>query len=536
MSFAALRATSVEHDDYDTGPIPDFPDADVEPAAPELFPSDPLYCVSVFYDPEVIKGEAAFEKLYTDMQQEYPGRELYMRELNKGSMNYQRLSPFPESEARFLRNGYVTDIEGRVFDQGPVSHSRYAKRNIAALTVNAVMMSTFLNKHPITAFPQDMRAAARWRETWKMMAPVMGKLTMHQDERDAAIRAQERQPDRNPEDMNPDLYPLVEYRGLLVGTQAFAVKHTLHWAYEMTPLTAWFAGNRDYECDALFGSHSKEMKDQIKFEAKNVPYLFRPRLLNAALTDDAVTPAMITTWYSQAMAAIRKVCWLVTTEEEPSLAAYALHQEHARHGAVLGGADRLPPSAESWEQLIAALSAARAELIAETMPPVARDQTMTYKISWEQEILAGLMGATFDSHDEPGESPYSNPDIFTASLARWIGRLKRTRAATIDAWTADSILSFWDRSQDYEPLLLSQFPRTTWLCLVEIAEMLSANRDMPEVQVTYTWTRDRIRPYKCEDRNNVLALEGPLLCFPTLQADYWRAKAAVIAELEGFEL
>jgi hypothetical protein len=36
--------------------------------------------------------------------------------------------------------------------------------------------------------------------------------------------------------------------------------------------------------------------------------------------------------------------------------------------------------------------------------------------------------------------------------------------------------------------------------------------------------------------DNVLALEGPLLCFPLLQAGYWRDKANIVAGLRGFEL
>jgi hypothetical protein len=169
------------------------------------------------------------------------------------------------------------------------------------------------------------------------------------------------------------------------------------------------------------------------------------------------------------------------------------------------------------------------------MPPVAAGQIMIHKVSWSEEILGGLMGATYDSHDEPGESPYSNPDIFTASLARWIGELKRKRRASLDGWTAESILSFWRKSRQCEPLLLSQFPETTWQRLVEISEAMEQNRDMPEFEVTYTWTQDRMAPYKCADVDNSLALEGPLLCFPTLQAVYWSEMAHINAGLRGFE-
>ncbi|WP_426424212.1 hypothetical protein [Bradyrhizobium genosp. A] len=521
------------YEEIDAVPDQDPPDDEVEPVEPEIFPADPRYCVTVFYDPEVIRDDAAFHELRIRMEQEYGGREINMRKLDKDSLDYERLSPFPESEARFLRQGYVANVEGRIFDQGGISQSRYAKRNVAALTVNAMMMATFLNKQPIGGLNRRLNAKARWREVWKAMAPVMGKLTLHQDERDARVRAEVEAPENAAVDIEPQIFPLVEHEGLLLGTQAFRVARAIHWAYEMTPLSAWYAGQRDYECDALFGLHPTEIKNQIKFEAANVRHLFRPQLLDAEAHPAEVTPAMIATWYGQAIAGIRKVCWLVTAQEDPSLASHSLHREEAVHGFALGAPDRLPGSGRSWDDLIVDRTN---ELVARLIGPVVPGQVMTHTVSWDQEVLAGLIGATYDSHDEPGESPYSNPDIFTASLARWIGRLKRTRAATIDAWTADSILSFWRRSQEYEPLLLSQFPQATWRRLVEICEAMEADRDMPEVEVTYAWTQDRVQPFKCEERENMLALEGPLLCFPTLQAEYWQEKADIITDLEGFEL
>jgi len=166
---------------------------------------------------------------------------------------------------------------------------------------------------------------------------------------------------------------------------------------------------------------------------------------------------------------------------------------------------------------------------------VAPGQTTTHAISWDDEILGALMGTTYNSHNDPEEDPYSNPVIFTVPLARWIGRLKRRGSESLDQGTADIILSFWYRSPR-ETLLLSQFPEATWECLVQFAKELEYDDDGREFQVTYEWTRDRTTPFKCNVQNNTIALEGPLLFFPTLQSNHWREKAQVVNRLRGFEV
>jgi len=531
--LAEARNGTEEQDfgEYD----PAYDDWAPEPA-PTIYPADPGYCVTVYYDPSVINTDAAFNELYVRMVHEYGGRPIDMRKLDKAAFNYERLSPYPGTEARFVSRGYVADVEGRFLEHGGPKQTRFARRNVAALTVNAMMMSILLHKHPIDPLSRRLKGQERWRAVWKMMAPVMGKPTLHRNERDALVMAQARGNVAAAIDVEGQIYPLVEHEGLLLGTRALRKPRTIHWAYEITPLSAWRAGEGKNECDALFGCSAGDINDQVRFEAKNIRQIFRPELLGGEAAPIEVTPMSIATWYSQALATIRKVCWLVTTEEEPALAAHALHQEAARHDFALGGPERLPNNAQSWDELLTDLTRERTLLMGEQMPPVAVDQTMTYRIRPDEEILAGLMGTTYDSHDDPGESPYSNPLIFEASLARWIGRLKRARRATLDAWTAASILSFWRQAQGHDTLLLSQFPLMTWRRLVNLAEAMKADREMPDVEVTYAWTRDQVQPYKCTYRDNVLALEGPLLCFPLLRASYWQEKANIINRLGGFEL
>lgn len=534
VGFEALRARastedddSLLFDDYEM-PLDDY----VEPIKPVIYPADLRFCVTVFYDPEVINDDVAFNALHARMEQTYGRREIYMRRLDKASIEYARLSPYPAVEALFLERGYVTDAESRMFDQGGKTHSSYARRHIAALTVNATLLAAFLHEQPIGAMNPALTGDARWRSAWKMMAPIMGQETLHPDEEfGRAMDHLEAHPEQQ---YNPGAhrYPLIEHEGLLLGSRNFRSARLVHWTCDMSPKGAGKTADKESHYDSLFDSDAREIKQQVRFEAGNAAYLFRPELIRADAARIAVTPAMIVTWYSQALAAIRKIAWLVTAEEDRSLANRAVNEEQAVHGFALG-TQRPAKRGKSWEELVAGEFGELEALMGLQMPPIAAGQILTYQISSYHQLLGGLMGATYDSQDDPGDSPYSNPDIFAASLARWIGELKRKRKASLDCWTAESILSVWRRSG--EPLLLSQFPEATWLRLVEISEVMEHNRDMPEVEVTYTWTRDRNAPHKCADRDETLALEGPLLCFPTLQAAYWQEKARLVVGRHGFE-
>jgi hypothetical protein len=300
MPFEAMRsyALTQEEENVDADEMPP-PDDYVEPVEATIYPADPCYCVTVFYDPEVIQDDAAFNELHARMERAHGGREIYMRKFDRVSLEYERLSQFPEREARFLRRGYVDDVEGRIFDQGGVTRSRYVTRNIAAFSVNAMLMAVFLHKQPLVGVNRLLTGEARWRSVWKAMAPVMGKETVHDDERDERLMAHMEARPGGPFDAEGKTYALVEYQGLLLGCTDFRTARSIHWAYEMTPLSAWFAGDRDGECGALFGVNAKEVRKQIRFEANNIRFLFRPESIGADAAQTDVTPAMIATWYSQ---------------------------------------------------------------------------------------------------------------------------------------------------------------------------------------------------------------------------------------------
>ena len=490
--------------------------------APTIYPSNPDYVISVYYDASRFPSDQALQDLFDRMQAQYAPRRIGLGKLDPKSLEYRSLSPFPEMEKLFFERGFVADVEGRVFRVGHVASTRFAKRNVDALTANAMVMAALLNGYGHNLLPQALEDETRIQRVHRVMAPVLGKETIYRSQELPAPSM---------------IYPLAEHRGLLLGCTDFSNAQRLHWAFETTPALAIDQGGRQYPRDSLFERKMQSVREQLLFEAQNAAHLLGPNRLNPKLPHSNVSQAMIITWYSQAIAAMRKVCWLVSAEQDASVIAQSLYEEKNVHREVIG-APRLPDNARTWDVFIADQVDRRNEEItelAEDWGPIRGPIDMTYEITWDNEILAALMGATYRSDTDPTESPFQNRDIFVRCLAYWIGSLKRKRTATIDWYTAEGILEVC-RGECPSTLLLSQFSRATWLELEEVAEAITNGGSGTEIEVSYTWTRDLAAPYKCEERDGTLALEGPLLCFPVLAADEWREKAQTIETLRGFEV
>jgi hypothetical protein len=522
MPLEALRKTcQTERDIFEQFLEDNFPPLPDELEELPLYPSNMAYKITVYYDSTRDFSNDDLERILTAARAQYPDRTVHLEPLNPSSLEYYSLSPFPEMERRFKgKDGYVADVEGRLYRSGSIHYTEFVRRNLAALQANAMAMATLLHAHPQGLIhPAEPDDELRKRAVYQAMGPIIGNKTFHREEG---------QPDQ------PVIYPLVEYKGMMLGCTDFSLKRRIHWAREMTPAKAVEHGERRYARDKLFGISTDETKKQLLLEAAHARHLFSPHLLDPAAIPVETNPAMILAWYSQAIAAMRKVCWLVATKQESSVAAQALYEEARVHRSAIGN-PRLPRNRRTWEDLIVDLVDQRNELIVEQCPPVLAVNEMTYEISWRNEILAALMGATYDSQVDCPDSPFQNPSKFIRHLADWIGELKRKRTATLNAYTAASILELLDRDEQCERLLLSQFPRSTWAALADVSEAVSCG-ERPDVEVTYTWTTDPARPYGYANVGNRIALVGPLLCYPTLEADQWRENARVVLGLRGFEL
>jgi hypothetical protein len=519
MPLDALKKTYQTDEDISEMLAEDnFPPLPDEPEELPLYPSDDAYKITVYYDSTRGFRDDDLEGMEAAARARYPNRTVYLEPLNPSSLEYFSLSPFPEMERRFKVQGYVADVEGRLFTTGGKLYTEFFKRNLAALRANVVAMTALLHANPRGLMPAEPDDELRMKAVYQALGPIIGNKTFHREEG---------QPDQ------PIIYPLVEHNGMLLGCTDFRQPRVIHWAHEMTPAKAVDHGERRTAREKLSDVSTEATKMQLLFEAEHARRLFSPHLLDPTAARSATDSTMILAWYSQAIAAMRKVCWLVGAEQEASLAAQSLYEETRAHGMAIGNPS-LPRNRRTWDGLIRDLADKRRALITEQCDPVQHVNEMTYEVSWQNEILATLMGATYNSQVDCMESPFE-PSKLTRHLARWIGGLKRKRTATLNAYTADAILGMWRNDWQYERLLFSQFQRSTWASLAEISETVS--REEPaEIPVTYIWTTDPARPYGYAKVGNHISIEGPLLCYPALEADQWREKAQVLLGLRGFEL
>jgi hypothetical protein len=515
MPLEALRKTSQTERDI----LELFPEDNLPPLPKEvpLYPSDMEYTITVYYDSTRNFRDDDLERILTEARAQYPDRAVYLTPLHLSSLEHFSLSSFPEMEQIFKTRGYVADVEGRLFTTGGKRYTEFFKRNLAVLRANAMAMAALLHANPQGLMPAEPDDELRKMVVYQAMGPILGNKTFQRED----------QPD------DPVIYPLVEHQGMLLGCTDFTQARRVHWAHEMTPAKAVDHGERKTAREKIFDTSTEETKTQLLWEAAHAQHLFSPHLLDPTAAPAVTDPTMILAWYSQAIAAMRKVCWLIEAKQERSVAAQSLYEEARAHGDAIGN-PRLPRTRRTWEELIVDLADKRNELITEQCPPVRAINEMTYKVSWRDEILAALMGATYNSQIDCMDSPYESSK-FIRHLADWIGELKRKQAATLNAYTAKAILAMWRDNQQYERLLLSQFPRATWERLADVSERVSRD-DAPEVQVTYTWTANPARPYGFAEAGNQISLIGPLLCYPSLEADQWRENAEVILGLRGFEL
>lgn len=519
MPFEDMRkvvgemADLVEDDRPNDRPLPE------EVESPTIYPSNPDYFIRVYYDASRFPNEQALQDLYDSMLLKYAPRSVGLAELAPKSLEYKSLSSFTEMERRFITDGFVADVEWRMFGSGG-PETIFAKRNSVALNANAMAMATLLLAPGHNVLPEARENETRKDTVFRAMTPLLG------------VEVDPRDPERN------KTFPLAEHNGLLLGCRDFTTERRLHFAKEITAKLAVDEGARKEAKVAIFDRKIDLVKKQILFEFEDAARLFRENLLDPTLRPSGISRAMILTWYSQVIAATRKVCWLISAEQHQSVAAQLLHEERAVHRRIIGDHNTIIDG-KSWDVFIADCIFERDNKITEIAAEegtVRGPIDMTYDITWDNELLAALMGATYRSDTDPSESPFDNRDIFVRSLAYWIGSLKRKRRATLDWWIAAGILEICRRDRQSNSLLLSQFPRVTWTKLEEIAEAITNGEPGTEIEVSYTWTRDLDVPYKCEEREGMLALEGPLLCFPVLDAAEWREKARTIETLRGFEI
>jgi hypothetical protein len=507
----------------------------------DLYPSNHYYTIKLFYDPARFRTAAERRRLLAQARAQHPDRKIELRALNPDALASFSISPHAHMEELFLERGHVTDVEGRTEDLGRRFDLRVVARNIAVLRANGFYWSLMLQEQGRSlGLIRARLEAERNEEILGIMAPILGKRTEieapHLDADDIADR--------------PPIIPLVVHEQLMLGTETPA-NFAVHIAYETTPGTAVDKGGRFEARKFLYADRTKSSSAQLSFELSHADRLFGRAGAIGAEANRAMNAAILT-WFSQVIAAQRKICWISRASRSWDVGATQLRAEANLHGRVTG-VERLPrkiDQAKTWQQQIdATVSAARLEIEHATgqIP-----QGFVHEISLEDRIIAALNGSAIECPDTEDEFAFFEAGLHMVVLAHWIGSLKRTGQQTLDARMARYIRQGWGSIRTGGNCLLGQFPEETWLALVELAESFvppvhrapgrlpvynrRGFREPRPIAITYAWVTEQTleEPRLYRRTRTRLELRGPMLCFPSHQAQYWSEKAQVIRNLRGF--
>ncbi|MGY3355094.1 hypothetical protein ACVWZK_001757 [Bradyrhizobium sp. GM0.4] len=507
-----------------------------------LYPSNRYYTIKLFYDPARFRTLPERRRLLAQARAQHPGRDIELCALNPEALASFSISPHAHMEELFLERGHVTDVEGRTEDLGRRFDLRVVARNIAVLRANGFYWSLMLQEQGRSlGLVRALVKAERDEEILGIMAPILGKRTEivapHLDANDIADR--------------PPTIPLVMHEQLMLGTEAPA-NFAVHIAYESTPKTAIDKGARFEARRLLYADRTRSSSDQLSFELSRAARLFG--LAGAAIGAEANTAmsAAILTWFSQVITVQRKICWISRARRSWDVGATQLRAEANLHGPVIG-VEQLPRKigqAKSWQEHIdATMTAARLQIEHATGQS---PQGFMHEISLEDRIIAALNGAAIECPDTEDEFAFFEAGLHLVVLGHWIGSLKRTGQQTLDARMARYIRQSWGSIRTGGSCLLGQFPEEVWLALVELAgsfvppvhgapgqlPMLNRRgfREPKPITVTYAWVTEQTmqEPRLCRRTRTRLELRGPMLCFPSHQAQYWLEKAQIIRNLRGF--
>ena len=165
--------------------------------------------------------------------------------------------------------------------------------------------------------------------------------------------------------------------------------------------------------------------------------------------------------------------------------------------------------------------------------------TMTSRFDDAAVLTAALNGATYIPDIEIDcEDDLYTPILIVQPLAMWVGKLKGRRFAMLDARTASLLAVVANDDGETAALFTSIVePRLTdraWDLLADAAKAVIDGA--AAVPVLYEWTRDLEQPYGAELRDGTIVIRGPMLDFPTADAERWNSHAADVRREGGLVL
>lgn len=480
----------------------------------ELYPSNRYFPITLYYDPKRLRTEAARQRLYRRTTRQHRGRIVRMRALLPDRLSRVSVSRGPRFEKLFLARGYATNVEGRTtIGRGKPGTFKVADRNFAAFRANAHLWAKILSDQS-----QAMFGVSSVGEQKALAAPMLGK----------------RQKNGRP-------LPLVRHKGLFLGVRGPS-DHDFHLAHATTPREAFDEGGRLPAQKFLFGNLRREPIEQLELEIANAQLIWGSRRRLSAETRSAASAAIVV-WYSQIVATQRRISWDTDIRRKWPVEHSELLKEIKRHGTAIG-VERLPAKAKArrlsqqivWE----------ADQIVGRIDDAWND--FAHRISRTDRILAALNGSAVDYAAKDIEKLIESKE-YLVIIASWIGTLKRTGVQVFDESIARWLRFGW-KSIRSNRCLFGQFPETTWLKLISLAgkydfQPARTAGALPRLQlrgfskpftVTYEWVTIKTleQPTACSWEHDVLALKGPMLCFPANKLAYWKQKASIVKKQNGF--
>lgn len=515
LSDLAYLKPPVEVDDGD------YEDADLysDPPAPEVFPSDPAFVATIFIDASRAWTDDELGRIEAVYTERFPGRRFGFEDLHRESLRYWRPFVFAQGEQLFLRQGYVCNLEARMFRRGRQPHTLFNQQQRHTLHVCGALLWEML-EHAGVELELVEPAQGRRRGVYRaildeQVGRQLGLLLGLQGEGET-----------------PRL--LVAHQDLLLACDTPLPEHRIHLSVFATPRTVRDLGRRPDAAHALFEREFSAVRRQVRFELGAAATLFAaehwPQHRQAQVTPAiTVTPGMIATWYSQVLASVRKVVWEAGARAAPRVLRHDLYREAQVHPQIVGV--NLPPGDDEDRASYVQLVADEADRIAADFGtprfPLTSGQVDVHYTD-EQWLSAALHGTTF-GHD----TWFEEPEVLRTAAA-WIGDLKRTGKNYLDVFDAERLLQVRDHaSGDSEAFFLSQFSEELWAVLLDTAEEVDTRSE--GIAVTYAWASDLDRPWSVERTDDTLRLTGPLLSFPACRAAFWREKADLIRELGDFK-
>lgn len=489
MPFADLRMPNPPDEDHEIDPreLRDIPPGWARIPGP----GDRDYIHSVFYDPR--RFEIFPERLLQEVRDEFPEQPLWQTEpVHAASLRGRMAAYSPAAHRKFLRFGYVAELEEPVFGSG-----RFPKRSLTskaawnAFYVNASFaegIADALRKcrddYPIDWVFRDPHANA--------LAPIVGLADENAATRGTTV--------------------LCSHGSLLVAPRAILNElrngHAPVVGYSADAVTLNTASTRGRAGYSDWSNNTRrEILHRLEDEVR-------------AWCNAGFNPEAFLLWALQTVAILRVQATDWKARERP---AYILGDADAKRRDVQAELDLKLTESGLERGDDCPIEMRRA-------PVTARADVIS--------MLAGGIGLEDEAiwrDDEVLRANLARQEI--GSLAEWIGCLKRSHRATLSPWyarlieqivtdTPTTLLELEMTGDDESALHLirAQFPDDVWRGLVDAA--LYTERGETDVEVTYDWNNDPLQhaailPNEGDGNEGRVIITGPLLDLSAPRRTWW---------------